>query len=822
MNELTISTGRSRKETEWRIRHITWDKLCEKLSKTVYTEETEAQYQAMTREEKSNVKDVGGFVGGELQGGRRKNASLLNRQILALDVDFATPELWDDYDLLCDWACFAHTTHSHTKENPRYRMFFPMTRAVDRTEYEAIGRKVAQQIGIEFFDDTTYQAARLMFWPSTCKDGEFLCWKFDGDWIDPDQVLSMYTDWQDVSEWPVSSRQTQVIRKHISNKQADPRAKTGIVGAFCQVYDIPDAIAKYLPEVYLPTEDPHRFTYAGGSTHGGLVLYDKDTFAYSWHDTDPASGRECNAFDLVRIHKFPGQDDKQSFESMKGLVSKDPDVRKALETISRQNAESLFQDGGDGDGLRRDSGDHRDLTETGNAIRLKDNYGDLMCYNESLGWCIWNGSIWQTNSKSNATMMVMLMNDRMMDDAITTLQVTEAPPDGTPKTKWPDAYKRAMNYVAWANASRGYNNISHTLSAAQAIMQIEDVNAFDADPWSLNTPAGIVNLQTKEITRHHSGSMCTMITDVSPDWDLPKPRYEAFLNHITGGDKDFQTYLQELAGMCLVGKVYEEGVIMVYGTGGNGKSTLFNTWLDVVGDYGIVIRNELLTGNRQGFEVAGRSQLRGKRMVICSELEESQLMSDATLKQMTSRDEISANVKYHEPVSFTPVHTLILHTNHLPRLQSVDGGTQRRIAIAPFMARVNPEDKISDLAGLLVEEEGPAILAWMIDGAEKFYLNHMILSKPKVVQNATDDYIQSEDKIARFIKEQCIKEEGKEINSANLFREFRNWLQENGLKWYGGTPAFRRDMEARGFPCKHTKKGTVFFGLTLDTFEEGL
>ena len=810
---LTISTGLSRRETDWKTKKLTWGELCEQLSSTRYTDETEAEYAAMDRTTRGDVKDVGGFVGGELTSGQRKNGNVRSRQLLALDADFGTPDLWGEYQMMFDWACLMHTTHSHTASSPRYRMFFPLTRSVSAVEYEAIGRRVAQEIGIELFDDTTYQAARLMYWPSTPKDGEFKVWTMDAPWIDPDEILSTYSDWRNVAEWPVSSRRTQELHQYAA-KQQNPLEKKGIVGAFCRTYTVPQAIERYLPGAYTETDDARRWTYTGGSTVGGLVIYDGDLFAYSHHDTDPAGGQLCNAFDLVRVHLYGKLSKEQSFEEMRKLCSADKAVQDALDEIIHANATKVFSDPEGRDTLvRRDS----DYTEQGNAIRLKDRCGDVLRYQSGLGWCAWDGQVWETGAEGRAWYLVMRQADELGMEAERMMQLA---PRGEGKEKTPEQ-REAERAYAWAQRCRSCSNQRNTLTAASKLMDAGNIDEFDPEPWQLNTPAGVVDLRTGEMREHESSFMCTKITSVAPSI-RPAPKWKEFLHQVTGGDAEFEKYLQMVAGMACVGKVYEEGLVISYGPGSNGKSTLFAVWQELLGSYSGTIRNEVLMGNRNGSEVQGAAQLRGLRLVVTSELEESARMNLSLLKRLTSRDRISARPLYQEPVEFTPTHTLILHTNHLPRLSSCDDGTKRRIAVAPFLSSIPPEKKIMDFAGVLVSEEGPEILGWMIEGAVAFYKSDTKLTKPKVVLDATAEYIGGEDKIGRFLAECCDVSPELEQRSGQVFDAYRRWCNEGNLR-AGSTNEFMREIERRGFKREVRRANTSYIiGLSLNAEYGGL
>lgn len=299
---IIIYTAARRFEKRWKRAETTWAHLLEKLSHTAKTGETCAEYRKMKKSDRDARKDIGGFVGGTLKDGKRLKQNVLTRQIVTLDADNAEPGFLDRVrDVLrpCAWA--AYSTHSHRPEAPRLRVLVLLASPVGPEAYQAIARRLAADINIEAMDDTTYEPERLMYWPSTPADGEYVFDHNDAPPLDPQAVLARYTDWHDVSEWPQSRRETEIVR-HTAKKQGDPLAKDGLIGAFCRAHPIEEAIGAFLSDVYAPCGEG-RYTYRAGSTTGGLVLYE-GRFAYSHHSTDPAGGRLCNAFDLVRIHKF--------------------------------------------------------------------------------------------------------------------------------------------------------------------------------------------------------------------------------------------------------------------------------------------------------------------------------------------------------------------------------------------------------------------------------------------------------------------------------------------------------------------------------------
>lgn len=351
-----ISTGRSRRSTFWELEELSWSQLVNKLADVVRTHETVEEWNAMGTDPKSELKDVGGFVGGTLKNGVRRAIAMDQRYLLTLDLDHVPRNVdpWQTVPMVMDCASALYSTHSHSKNSPRLRLVFPLSRPVAPEEYEALSRLIAKDIGIEFCDDTTYEPHRLMFWPSASKNADFRFEYHDAPWIQVDAILGRYQDWRDPCQWPRSSRQLKVHQR-LAEKQEDPLKKTGMIGAFCRLYTIESAIETFLSDRYTPCEG-NRYTFIGGSTFGGLVLYE-DKFAYSHHSTDPINGKLCNAFDLVRIHLF-GEADVEvahntkpqnfpSFQLMCEKIDKIPEINMELKREQLPEIMKMFDDGFD-------------------------------------------------------------------------------------------------------------------------------------------------------------------------------------------------------------------------------------------------------------------------------------------------------------------------------------------------------------------------------------------------------------------------------------------------------------------------------------------
>ena len=356
---LSIAVGSSRRCTQWQNKEMLWSELAARLAIPTRTSESADEYRHMAKAKRDEIKDVGGFVGGVLRSGRRKADTITQRRLITLDLDSvpAGEDPWPAFELVLDCAAVLYSTHSHTSKDQRLRLVIPLSRAVSPDEYAAISRRIAGDIGIDMCDDTTFEPHRLMYWPSASYDAPFRYEIIDAPWLDADEQLKRYTDWRDPTEWPVSSRK-QDIMERLAKKQGDPYEKPGIVGAFCRVYPIEEAIEQFLPSVYTKCGDG-RYTFTGGSTSGGLVLYDGGKFAYSHHGTDPISGKLCNAFDLVRLHMFGDRDDDvaagtpvnrlPSYTAMSELAIEDKAVVEDLNLHNLAEITSALDEDSEGD-----------------------------------------------------------------------------------------------------------------------------------------------------------------------------------------------------------------------------------------------------------------------------------------------------------------------------------------------------------------------------------------------------------------------------------------------------------------------------------------
>lgn len=339
--ELKIAYGNSRQAAFWSNKTVRWEDLCERLLTPVRTSETVEEYQRMPKTQRDAIKDKGGFVAGHLRNNRRKAENVQCRSMLVYDLD----EITSDFDLeaTIDRLGFYYTTHSHTPRQPRARLLMPLTRDLSPDEFNAVSRLYAADKGfINVLDACSFSPNQLMYWPTCPANGEYHCGELNTEWLNPDEVLRRHPDWRDCSLLPTTpreSRATQITVQH----QSDPLTKEGMVGVFCRAYyPIEDAIGEFLRDVYAPAVNhPDRYDYIPGEGSAGVVIYDHK-FAYSHHATDPAGNQLCNAFDLVRVHKFGDLEDAAAFSAMCEFAMQQEKVVALLAKERMEQAENEF------------------------------------------------------------------------------------------------------------------------------------------------------------------------------------------------------------------------------------------------------------------------------------------------------------------------------------------------------------------------------------------------------------------------------------------------------------------------------------------------
>ena len=352
MRDLAIAYGNSRQAKNWVNKTIRYEDLKERLKVTIRTAESAEEYAKMSKAQRDAAKDHGGFVGGVLKGGRRKVDAVELRSMIALDGDRIDKAFLDDYETNASYTSCLYTTHSSTEANPRVRLVFPLLRDVTSEEFVAVSRYLAQMLGIDFFDECSYQPNQLMYWPSSPQNGVFVFKEVEKEWLDPDAILSAHPEWTDPTRLPTSSRESKA-NQVTQQKVQDPLEKEGTVGIFNRVFfPVTRALETFLAGVYEPTESESRWHLIASSSIAGVEIKD-EKFVYSHHAKDPAYLKLCNAFDIVRIHKFGDLDDKASFRAMCDFAMQQDEVKIVAANERLSEAEKDFAESVDDEWKKR-------------------------------------------------------------------------------------------------------------------------------------------------------------------------------------------------------------------------------------------------------------------------------------------------------------------------------------------------------------------------------------------------------------------------------------------------------------------------------------
>ena len=366
MRKLAFCFGSSRQSATWHPTQMTLEELWDRLEKPLRTPETTAQYHKMKKGEKDAIKDKGGFLAGTLKGSRRRKNEVVSRSMITLDCDKLNPAFFDEYEFLNRYLSIVYTTHTHLPESPRARLLVPLTRDVSPEEFNAIARYLADEIGMEMVDPCSFEINQLMYWPTAAVDGEYICRRYDGEWLDPDAFLTEHPNWKDCTALPTAPSEKEAVEKQ-RKKQEDPLAKEGTVGLFCRAYTIQEAMRTFLSDVYEETDDDSRWRYIPSDSMPGVVIYD-DKFAYSHHASDPAFGKLLNAFDLVRTHLFDDDDSKKSFNDMLEFAAKDEAVRELGLDERRERAGEEFAEDDDEDDWKKKLVRQKKSTQLENSL----------------------------------------------------------------------------------------------------------------------------------------------------------------------------------------------------------------------------------------------------------------------------------------------------------------------------------------------------------------------------------------------------------------------------------------------------------------------
>lgn len=478
-----------------------------------------------------------------------------------------------------------------------------------------------------------------------------------------------------------------------------------------------------------------------------------------------------------------------------------------------------------------------DFSDVGQAIVLSREYMDRLRFSPATDYIVFNGSFWE-ESQPNAQGIAQELTARQLEEAETEIQrcMKEMSENGAwamlaamgakkaaaafseAQRRSFEKYERAEAYRKYAIKRRDTKYISAALKEARPMIQIEQ-RVLDADEFLLNLPSGTCDLRTGAVREHNAQDYITKQTAVDPSGD-GMDVWEDALQTFFQGDTDLIRYVQEIVGLAAIGKVYIEALVIAYGEGRNGKSTFWNTIARVLGTYSGNMSADTLTVGCKRNVKPELAEAKGKRMIIAAELEEGMRLNTSNVKQLCSTDEIYAEKKYKAPFSYVPTHTLVLYTNHLPRVGAIDQGTWRRLIVIPFNAKIEGKADIKNYSDFLFKTAGGAVLSWIIEGAKRVIASDYKIVQPKVVQDAIQKYKENNDWLAHFLDDCCEVGDDFEAKSGEFYNAYRSYCLQMG-EYTRSTTDFYSALESTGVVRKRTRTGVIIYGLKLKSeFED--
>lgn len=474
-----------------------------------------------------------------------------------------------------------------------------------------------------------------------------------------------------------------------------------------------------------------------------------------------------------------------------------------------------------------------DYSDVGQATVLAREYEGKLRYSPSTDFLVYNGRFWE-ESKPKAQAVAQELTTRQLEEAET--EIKKATDDMMKNGAWEllasmgskkaamafsseqarsfQKHENATTYRNYAIKRRDSKYITAALKEAHPMVEI-DQRQLDADEFLLNTPSATYDLRIglPSAHEHTPADFITKQTTVNPSddgMDIWQDALETFFC----ADNELIDYVQEIAGLSAIGKVCVEGLIIAYGEGRNGKSTFWNTLSRVLGTYSGNMSADTLTVGCKRNVKPELAEAKGKRIIIAAELEEGMRLNTSNVKQLCSTDEIYAEKKYKDPFSFVPSHTLVLYTNHLPKVGAIDAGTWRRLIVIPFNAKIEGSSDIKNYADYLFNKAGGAILKWIMTGAKRVIEKDYHIVKPAVVEAAIQKYKDNNDWLSQFLDECCEIDSSYSAKSGDVYNAYRSYCMQVG-DYIRSTTDFYTALECAGFERKRSKSARLLFGLQL-------
>lgn len=712
----------------------------------------------------------------------RSKENFVESDVIPMDIDndhSEDPADWITEDKMAelfgsiDYVLVPSRHHMLDKDGkcarPRYHAYFPIKKCTDADLYASM--KVALQKAYPFFDDNALDSARFLFGATT------------------DEIV-WHEGWMEITD----------------------------------DIDIEDA----------SQDDEEEFD--GSSIHGPITEGNRNNTLSRFAGKVLKRYGECEKAHEVFLEQAakcepPLEDSELNtiwFSALKFF-------RNKVKTQEGYVSPTEYNDDFEGTSLKPE-----DYSDVGQAKVLSREYGDELKFTAATDYIRFDGEVWVEDKQMAVGACVEFLDLQLQDakDSIDAAMkaLVKAGYDESAVKQGSKAIAKdikpdhlgifymlvgAEKYLAFTMKRRDYKYITSALNVAKSMLTIK-VSDLDKDPNLLNTPRATYDLEKGVAGEqpHDPYDLITKITECSPGDDGEQIWLDT-LQTLFCGDDELIEYVQKVIGLAAIGKVYEEFLIIAYGDGANGKSTFWNTIARVLGTYSGKISSDILTMGNKVNAQPEMAELKGKRLIIASEMQEGVRLNTAMVKQLCSTDEIQACKKYKDPFHFVPSHQVVLYTNHLPRVAASDDGIWRRLKVIPFNAKIKGNSDIKNYADYLFENAAPAIMKWIIEGAQKVSGCDHKVDDPKCVKDAIAAYREENDWLGHFLSECCEVGDGLTEKSGEFYQQYRAYCIQSG-EYTRSTTDFYAAVEKAGFVRRKNMNGTLVYGLKLKTGQDFL
>lgn len=712
----------------------------------------------------------------------RSKENFVESDVIPMDIDndhSEDPADWITEDKMAelfgsiDYVLVPSRHHMLDKDGkcarPRYHAYFPIKKCTDADLYTSM--KVALQKAYPFFDDNALDSARFLFGATT------------------DEIV-WHEGWMEITD----------------------------------DIDIEDA-----------TQDDEE-EFDGSSIHGPITEGNRNNTLSRFAGKVLKRYGECEKAHEVFLEQAakcepPLEDSELNtiwFSALKFF-------RNKVKTQEGYVSPTEYNDDFEGTSLKPE-----DYSDVGQAKVLSREYGDELKFTAATDYIRFDGEVWVEDKQMAVGACVEFLDLQLQDakDSIDAAMkaLVKAGYDESAVKQGSKAIAKdikpdhlgifymlvgAEKYLAFTMKRRDYKYITSALNVAKSMLTIK-VSDLDKDPNLLNTPRATYDLEKGVAGEqpHDPYDLITKITECSPGDDGEQIWLDT-LQTLFCGDDELIEYVQKVIGLAAIGKVYEEFLIIAYGDGANGKSTFWNTIARVLGTYSGKISSDILTMGNKVNAQPEMAELKGKRLIIASEMQEGVRLNTAMVKQLCSTDEIQACKKYKDPFHFIPSHQVVLYTNHLPRVAASDDGIWRRLKVIPFNAKIKGNSDIKNYADYLFENAAPAIMKWIIEGAQKVSGCDHKVDDPKCVKDAIAAYREENDWLGHFLSECCEVGDGLTEKSGEFYQQYRAYCIQSG-EYTRSTTDFYAAVEKAGFVRRKNMNGTLVYGLKLKTGQDFL